>query len=210
MTDALDVASLAQAAREYLGQQLGVRAPADLTLAGLFDEQPLAGEGPVALFSFTLAPPAPGVADPRHYVAVGQTEPNYFPAYGLPPDDAYSLHIGTRFVLGLGVGVADPADEPPAARAAMRALVAACNPGVAIEREELAGLYRCAAQLFAVYRVTLRGQDVYCLGADCPPGFYTLPGHPPQVVLRLHLGKLIRREARLEAQAAAAAGDRGR
>ena len=67
-----------------------------------------------------------------------------------------------------------------------------------IEHEELAGLIRCLDRCFAVYRVVLRGRPVYCLGAGCPPGFYELTDHPPQVALCLHLGQLIREEARHE------------
>lgn len=197
-----DLARLAQA---YLARQLGLRAPSHLSLVATLAEQPLAGEGPVAIFSFELphrtsaaanaAPP-----DPRHYVVVGTTEPNYFPAHGLPPDDAYSLHVGTRLALELGLEVVDTDTEPPEARRAMRAFVAACNPDAPIERESLAGLFRCEDRLFAVYRVTLRGHDVYCLGADCPPGFCDQADLPPQVALRVHLGRVIRAEARREAR----------
>ncbi len=198
MNDIADLEMWRKAAGEYLRAQLGQRAPHELKLVETFREQPLAGEGPVALFTFDCLDGLGRVADPRHYVVVGQTTPNYFPAYGLGPDDAYSFHIGTRFMLEMGVSVADARFEPADARESLRALLAACNPGVPIEREELAGLFRCQERLFAVYRVTLGGQDVYCMGADCPPGFYELTDYPPQIALRLHLGQLIRAEARHE------------
>jgi hypothetical protein len=198
---------LERAARAYLEQQLGGRAPAALAGPALFDETPLEGEGATALFSFDLPPEcaptqaAEGPAgDPRHYVAVGATTPNYFPAYGLDADDAYSFHVGTRFMLELGVAVADASDEPPGARDELHTFVDACNPGEPIESEALAALFRCGEQRFAVYRLRLRGVEVYCLGADCPPGFYQMADRPPQVPLRLHLGKLIRAEAREEAE----------
>jgi hypothetical protein len=54
----------------------------------------------------------------------------------------------------------------------------------------------------AIYRLRVGGLEVYGCGADCPPGFYPLTPHPPQVVLRLHLGQVIRHEARAEAQRA--------
>jgi len=98
----------------------------------------------------------------------------------------------------MGLSVVDVNQETKGARERMRSFVAACNPGVPIEHESLAGLFRCADRLFAVYRARLRGQDVYCVGADCPPGFYQLTAYPPQVALALHLGQLIRAEARHE------------
>src|SRR5262245_47986993 len=88
------------AAGAYLAGQLPGREVTGLALAGAFNEQTLAGEGAAAVFSFELRP-GPGCQDSRparHYVVVGETVPNYFPAYGLSPDDAYSLHIGTRFM----------------------------------------------------------------------------------------------------------------
>ena len=85
--------------------------------------------------------------------------------------------------------------EPPAARELMRAVVAQYGGDDPIEREELAALFQCEEGLFAVYRLTIGGQDVYCMGADCPPGFYAMAEHAPQVALRRHLGGLIRAEA---------------
>jgi hypothetical protein len=198
MNDIADLEMWRKAAGEYLSAQLGQRSPHELKLVETFREQPLEGEGPVALFTFDCPGDPDRAGDTRHYVVVGQTTPNYFPAYGLGPDDAYSFHVGTHFMLEMGVSIADAQLEPADAREHLRALLAACNPGVPVEHEELAGLFRCQERLFAVYRVTLGGQDVYCMGADCPPGFYKLTGHPPQVALRLHLGKLIRAEARRE------------
>ncbi len=198
-----------QAARRYLDAELGARAPVQLTLVGTFSEEPLPDEGPVSVFSFELLPACDlGTAGgapiaSRHYVVAGQTQPNFFPAYGFDADDAYSFHIGTRFALEMGLAVADARDEPVDARQALRTLVAAINPDVPIEQERLVALFRCGERLLAVYLVTLRGRDVYCTGADCPPGFYELTHHPPQVVLRLHLGKLLRTEAPDAAQRAA-------
>ena len=66
----------------------------------------------------------------------------------------------------------------------------------------MAALFQCEERLFAVYRLTLNGAETaYFMGGDCPPGFYRLTEHPPQVALRLHLGKLIRAEARAEKRA---------
>jgi hypothetical protein len=182
----------------YLRDQLDDRAPRSLTPEASFAEAPLEDEGPATVFSFDL-PAADAAcvtagASPRHYVVSGSTRPNYFPAYGLDPDDAYSLHIGTRFMLDMQIGLADPADEPSAARDAMCSTVRQVAPDIAIQDESLAALFRASDALYAVYRLRVGGEPVYFLGADCPPGFYRMADLPPQVVLRLHLGKLIRAE----------------
>jgi hypothetical protein len=190
-------------AREYLARELGPRAPARLLPEGRFDERPLEGEGATAIFSFDMQgrPGCAAEADARHYVAVGQTEPNYFPAYGLDPDEAYSLHIGTRFMLTMGVQRVEAELEPPQARQALRVFVARYAAGAELTGVELAGLFRCEEAYFAVYRLRLAGEELYCMGADCPPGFYRCTQYPPQMALRLHLGGVIRAEARAERDA---------
>lgn len=100
----------------------------------------------------------------------------------------------------------DAQAEPPGAREAVRDLAAAYNLGVAVTDVELAGLFRCGDEHLAVYRLRLGALEVYCCGADCPPGFYALTRYPPQVTLRLHLGNLIRHEAREDAQRESTAG----
>jgi hypothetical protein len=196
-----DLDALRRLAETTLARRLDDLRPDDLTLAATFDESPLEAEGYTALFTFTL--PATAAARGRgvpasgvHYVAVGHTEAGLFPAFGLAPDDAYSLHIGQRFMVVTGVSLEDAALEPPGARAHAAAFVQSCNPDAPSAPLELAALFRCTDQLFAVYRVTLGGVDVYCLGADCPPGFHQPASDPPQVALALHLGRLIRHEAR--------------
>ena len=199
-----DRRQLETTALAYLRAQLGHRAPPELCFAGEFSVGGLEGEGVVTLFSLEL--PETGLdlaagsqsADRRHYVAVGETQPNFFPAYGMDADGAFSFHLGTRFMLELELQLVGPELEPPGARDLMRAVVAEYGGGQAIEREELAALFRCEEGLFAVYRLTIGGQDVYCMGADCPPGFYAMTEYPPQVALRLHLGGLIRAEASRE------------
>lgn len=200
----LDIAATEQAARKYLSEQLGERAPQSLALARVFEEQPLEGEGETALFSFELAP-GPGVMataetaaayEPEHYVAAGQTEPNFFPAYGFDAEQAYSFHVGTRFMLGMNLQLADAELEPPGAREQMRKFVAAYAKDQSIEQEELAVLFRSDDASIGVYKLRLSGESYYCMGIDCPPGFYPVGTHPPQVPLRLHLGRLIRNEAR--------------
>lgn len=204
VSGASDQSRLERAALEYLSQQLGERAPRAVRFEAAFDEGPLEGEGRTELFSFDL----PGSArpagagcppeDPRHYVAVGQTVPNYFPGYGLDAEDAYSFHLGTRFLLTMEVRRVDPGLEPPGARNAARTFVQAHARHSAVGDPQLAALFRCEDEYFAVYRVEIDGEPIYFMGADCPPGFYRMAQHPPQTALRLHLGKLIRAEARRE------------
>jgi hypothetical protein len=197
-----NVDELRRDAENYLARALGPRAPRDLHLAATFAESPLESEGRVALFTFDLPHLAGELevgTNRGHFVVVGETEPNYYPCYALEADAAYSLHIGTRVMVATGTRVADCEQEPEGARQRMRDFVSACNPDVAVEEERLAGLYRCGEHFLAVYRVRLLGQDVYCMGGDCPPGFYQMTRHPPQVALRLHLGQLLRAEARTEA-----------
>lgn len=196
----LDVRKLEADAIAYLREHLAERTPDFLVLEGEFAESPLEGEGRTLLFSFDL-PPGPGVAagacetyEPKHFVAVGETTPNFFPAYGLSADDAYSFHVGTRFMLEMELQRVGPELEPPDARQLLRTVLANVAPGAELRREELAALFRCEDGYFAVYRLQLNEDDVYALGADCPPGFYKLTNYPPQMVLRLHLGKLIRSE----------------
>jgi hypothetical protein len=192
-------------ARDYLTQHLGHAVPGELRRERMFDEQPLEGEGRTALFSCILSLPsailARGVQPrPDFYVAVGATEPGLFPTYDLGVDDAYSLHVGTRFMVVMQAARLEPSDEPPDARARLHSFVRECAPEGRIGAEELAVLFGVDERLFAVYRLTINGDPVYCMGADCPPGFYRMTQHPPQIALHLHLGKLIRNEARLERQ----------
>ncbi len=209
--------ALQQAAMDYLAGQLGPRAPQRLTFEGAFDEHPVDDEGRVAVFSFELSDgpvacpgtsrdPGPrisvGFTEPaahatgqRHYVVIGQTEPTYFPAYGLRADDAYSFHLGTRYMLRLEVRRVEEFVEPRDARQRVVELLREHAPGAAL-RVEPAAFFDCDGQCYAVYRARVGDVDYYALGADCPPGFYQLTQYPPQTALRLHLGKLLRAEAR--------------
>jgi hypothetical protein len=184
----------------YLREHLADRAPQYLVLEGEYAESPLEGEGRTYVFSFDL-PAGPGIAsaacdtyEPKHYVVVGETTPNFFPAYGLSADDAYSFHVGTRFMLEMELKKVGDEFEPPDARHLLRTVLANVAPGAVVQDEKLAALFRCEEGYYAVYRLKLNEDEVFALGADCPPGFYKLTRYPPQTALRLHLGKLIRAE----------------
>lgn len=208
---ALDIRETEQAALAYLSTQLGSRAPQHIRLEAEFDESPLEDEGPAAIFSFDLASGNETAAEDasascgpgslKHFVCAGRTLPNFFPSYGFDAEDAYSFHLGTQFMLAMSVQKIDPALEPPGAQERTRDFVANYAQGASLDGLELASLFRCEEEYLAVYRLVLNGDPVYCLGAGCPPGFYRLTQFPPQVVLRLHLGKVIRAEARHEQNA---------
>lgn len=209
--------ALERQALDYLAGQLGPRAPRRIMFEGAFDERPVDDEGRVGLFSFELpddvpCPPAPsrdpgprisvGFKEPeaprggqRHYVAVGETEPNYFPAYGLRADDAYSFHLGTRYMLRMEVRRVEEFVEPRDARERLIELLRQHARGAPVTLEP-AAFFDCDQQCYGVYRARVGTDDYYAIGADCPPGFYRLTQYPPQTALRLHLGKLLRAEAR--------------
>jgi hypothetical protein len=179
-------------ALSYLRGQLGEAAPAALGAATLFTHCPLEGEGPVILFGFEAD--RGGGREP-YYVAVGRTEPNYYPAYGLDADDAYSLHLGTRFMLVMGVAqrperAGDAYDAAGDARA-IAVRVAGDRP---VEDVRVAATFDVDGQLHSVLRARLAGEEVYIMGRDAPPGFSRRTDLPPQVVYRLHLGVVLRRE----------------
>ncbi len=196
----LDVREVERQAVAYLAEQLGEAAPRFLTLEGEFDEQPLDGEAAAMVFSFELELGGGGPC-PRerrkHYVVAGQTSPGYFPAYGWSSDEAYSVHVGTRFMLETRLHIVEPSLEPPVAKVSLHAALRQFGNGAEPQSEELAALFRIDDEAyFAVYRVRVRDREYYAFGGDCPPGFYEMSDRPPQAVLRLHLGSLIRREAR--------------
>ena len=190
------------AAERYLAQQLGERRPGEMRLEAGFEGGAPETGGAAAVFSFELPPPPSAApcspADLRHYVVAGETEPNYYPAYGLDADDAYSVHVGTRFMLEVEVQRIADEQEPPQARESLLGLLAQYAPGIEPEAIELAALFTCDDEPWAIYRVEIAGRSLYAMGAACPPGFYELTAYPPQAALRLHLGKLIRHEAEAE------------
>lgn len=213
-------AAFRKTAAEYLQSTLSARAPQDLTFEAEFNEAPLEGEGRTALFSFELevaagtrsadpeaapqgsttpaagspAPACPGRTLLKHYVAAGQTTPNYFPAYGFDPDQAYSLHIGTRFLLEMGIQKRPTEAIPPDTLPRLQSVLENFLRSATSTPPEPAAYFGCDEGEYAVYQMTVNGQPYFVLGGDCPPGFYALTHLPPQVALRLHLGQLVRRE----------------
>jgi hypothetical protein len=176
----------------YLREQLGPAAPATLEALGHFAESPLDGEGPVTLYRFVAAV---GGAEPATYVvAAGETEPNYYPAYDLTPDEAYHLHLGTRFMLVVGVGQVPASDVPPGEVERLSALVRGVVPDRTVSELTLVTAFRVEDGRHLVARAAIDGHEVYLLGGDLPLGLYERTALPPQVVYRMHLGQVLRME----------------
>ena len=178
------------AALAYLRENLRERAPAQLGKHHVFEESPLEGEGPVALFEFSLAS---GSATPeRFFVATGQTEPNYYAALELVPEDMYALHLGTRFMLVLGVGLAADTDRSRInLDKAVRDLVWSIRPGELVSGIEWAAAFDVDGQLHGVTRCRIGQQPAYAFVGDAPPGFSTQVDIAPQIAYRIHLGRAL-------------------
>lgn len=179
---------------DYLGQALGARAPGVLTLRASFGGSPLEGEGRIALFSFEADLSA--ADSDLHWVAAGETAANYYPDWGLSADEMYSVHLGTRFMLVMGVLQVPESAMPEAGeiRSAVEELFSRVAPGETIEAVEPAALFGVDEERHLVLRVRVAGEEVYVLTMDCPAGIYREVQLSPHVVYRRHLGQLIRRE----------------
>ncbi len=192
LPDPQDLSPWRRYALEYLREQIREAAPAELGEATFFRHSPLEGEGATVLFEFRAHR---GEASDRYYVAVGQTEPNYYPAYGLEADDAYSLHLGTRFMLVMGVAQCEAAsgkayDPMPDARA----VVDRVAPSAKIEGLSVAACFDVGGQRHIVLRGKVAGQEVYIMAGEAPAGFSRRVDLPPPVAYRLHLGMVLRSE----------------
>ncbi len=180
-------------ALEYLRQQLAEAAPGQLGPSAIFDRSPLEGEGATALFRFQTFRQKESRED--CVVVVGRTAPNYYPDYGLNFDEAFELHLGTRFMLVMGVA---QRSQPPSGEYDMqkdaRLIVDKIAPGAAIDDLRLATAFDVDGRLHAVLRCRVAGQEVYIMAADAPHGFSRRADLPPQVAYRLHIGHVLRRE----------------
>lgn len=190
--DPNDLAPWRGFALEYLREQLREAAPAELGAATFFRHSPLEGEGATVLFEFWASR---GDATDRYYVSVGQTEPNYYPAYGLEPDEVFDLHLGTRFMLVMGIGQCEPPgggayDPMPDARS----VVDRVAPSAAIDDLRVAACFDVGGQRHVVLRGRVAGQEVYIMTGEAPAGFSPRVDLPPPVAYRLHLGAVLRSE----------------
>lgn len=188
--NAENLSAWAALALAYLREQLGERAPDVLGVGRIFDANPLEGEGPVAVFPFDLQ--HIGEGDRGHFVVIGRTEPNYYPAYGLDAEDIFHLHLGTRFMLVMQVAQRSPQPEDdfdPQREA--RAIVDRVAPQAKIEELSVAACFDVEGQLHAVLKCRIDGTDAYLMAGEAPRGFSTDVCLPPQVAYRIHLGRVL-------------------
>jgi len=176
----------------YLRAQWPNDAPAVLEAPTVFSHSPLEGEGAVAIFPFA-SPRAAG--DSRMVVVVGETQPNYYPSYGLTIDDAFSLHLGTRFMLVMGIGQheAAAADDYDAEDDARR-IVSRVSNAAPVDAVRIAAQFNVEGQIHSVLAARVAGREVYILGRDAPMGFVERADLPAPVAYRLHLGRVLRAE----------------
>ena len=145
-----------------------------------------------------------GRGEEQYHVFVGQTEPNYYPALGLTAEEAFNLHLGTRFMLVMDVALIDaasagqPSEHLPEtaydAAADARGIVDRVAPGATIEDLTIAAAFDVEGAIHTVLRCRVAGEPVYIMGRDAPPGFSRRVDLPAQVVLRLHIGHVLRQE----------------
>jgi hypothetical protein len=185
-------------ALSYLREQLREMAPITLSHPTIFARSPLEGEGATMVFGFTCDRGTHGTE--AHYVVVGRTEANYYASYGLDADEAFSLHLGTRFMLVMGVAqAAEQAGDNYDAVSDARVIADRVAPEMAVEDVRVAATFDVAGQLHSVLQCRLGGDEVYILGRDAPPGFSRRTDLPPHVVYRLHIGSVLRSEADADA-----------
>lgn len=182
-----------QKAHKFLKQQLGNDAPESLTHIATYKGQPLENEGDMSIYKFTASIGNDEPAD--YHVVAGRTEPNYYPDWNLSPDDLYSLHLGTRFMLVMEIAIAHDVDVTADQFAAVESFIHTVAPSQPITNLSAAAVFRTQDDLLAVFRAKIADEKVYILGLDCPPGIYRETNLPPHVILRRHLGNLIRKEA---------------
>ncbi len=186
------------AALEHLRRALGGDAPSRVEHAATYDGHPLENEGVMSVFRFRAA--VGGSPEMDYYVIAGETETNYYPCWELSADDAYSLHLGTRFMLVMKVSQLAGDSVPQDFAEGVRTFIGTVAPTQPIGHIAVAAAFRVGGEVYAVFRTRIGPEPVYVLGLDCPPGIYRDVDLTPHVILRRHLGRLIRREAETDSQ----------
>lgn len=177
-----------ESALDYLRQVLGDATPSSLVEIGRLKQSPLEGEGALTAFAFSAAV---GGDETRQYVVVaGETEPNYYPAWNLSPDEYLRLHLGTRFMLVMQIAQV-PHEDTFAALQDMRGQLGGAVPGQPIEPLSAAAAFALDDQRHLVARCRIGAEPVYLLGGDLPLGIYRQVDLPPHVIYRLHLGTIL-------------------
>lgn len=183
-----------QAAFDYVRRELGNDAPPALCHEATYADEPLEGEGTMSVFSFDAS--IGGEPAGAYRVVAGDTVPNYYPHWGLSAEQAYQVHIGTRFMLALRIAQLPESKIPPGAQERVVAFIGTVAPGEPVCNVKPAAAFDVDGETYAVFRATIADVDAYVLGAACPPGIYREVNLPPHVIFRRHLGAMILREAR--------------
>ncbi|MCB9858322.1 MAG: hypothetical protein H6818_21775 [Phycisphaerales bacterium] len=186
-------------AMAFVREHFGETAPAMLGDHRLFPMSPLDGDGATLVVRFEAD--RSGSGSLPYYVVVGQTEANYYDGGKLDFDEAFSLHLGTRFMLVLGVAqVKDepenlaPDDKPYDIERDARLIVNRVAPDASIRDVSLAALFNVDGERHAVIRARVADQDVYIMGRDAPLGFSRRTDLPAPMAYRLHIGAVLRKE----------------
>ncbi|MBI4581184.1 MAG: hypothetical protein HY718_15890 [Planctomycetes bacterium] len=187
-----DVSAHKQMALDFLAGELGRDAPRDLTAAATFDEHPLEKEGCVTVFAFDAS--IGGNPVEPFYVVAGETSTNYYPQWGLDPEQIYDVHLGTRFMLVVEVQQLPLAELPPTLESDARDRLAGVVPGAPVAEFRPVAAFVAEGHKHAVCRARIADEEVHVLAGDLPLGIYRLINLPPHVVYRLHLGNIIRME----------------
>lgn len=188
-------------ALSYLAEQLREAVPSSLASPVVFPRSPLEGEGATVLFEFRAC--RGGGDEEDYYVVVGRTEPNYYLRQNLTAEEAFELHLGTRFMLEMGVAqvARAPATTPYHPAEDARNIVDRVAPGATIDDLEVAAAFDVGGQTHAVLRCRLEGEPVYIMARDAPPGFSRRTDLSPHVAYRLHIGHVLRREPKPKEEA---------
>jgi len=182
------------AALAYLRKSLGARAPHHLGSHHFFETSPLEGEGPIVLFEFELSSAS---KQERFFVATGQTEPNYYAALNLSPEDMFALHLGTRFMLVLGVALMPQPDRAAFdLEKAVRELVWSIRPGQPVSEVEWAATFDVEGRMHGVARCRIGPERAFAFIGEAPHGFSTEVDIAPQVAYRIHLGRALLAESK--------------
>lgn len=184
------------AAFAYLRAELGSDSPTSMTHQATFPGAPLEGEGDMSVFGFSAS--IGGEPEQDYRVVAGQTSPNYYPSWKLDTEEAFELHLGTRFMLVMEVATVPSTALPPNWMERITEFIHSVAPGEPIADVVPAVVFKVGDELHLVSRAKIADEEVYVLGLDCPPGVYRKIDLPPHVIFRLHVGMLIRREARDE------------
>lgn len=188
----------------FVREHFGDSAPLTLGEHHLFPLSPLDGDGPTLVIRFDAD--RSGSGSQPYYVVVGQTEPNYYDGDKLSFEEAFSLHLGTRFMLVLGVAqvknekeTQGPDDKPYDVEKDARLIVDRVAPASPLTDVSLAALFDVGGERHAVIRARIADLEVYIMGRDAPFGFSLRTDLPAPLAYRLHIGGVLRTEPKPEA-----------